>query len=367
MAFQTDIPFNNLPKLPPKADIETARLLKKAASARSALGELKGVGKLLPNETILLNTLILEEARDSSEIENIITTRDKLYKAFASNSKNIDPATKEVLRYRSALWKGYELVRKKGFISTNMIVDIQEELIETNAGIRKLPGTKLANDKTGKVIYTPPEGENVIRDLLGNFETYLNDKNGIDPLIAMTILHYQFEAIHPFYDGNGRTGRILNVLYLTLNGLLDLPVLYLSSYVIKYKSEYYKLLLRVTTHGEWDAWIAFMLDAVEKTAHDTIKKVHAIRMLLEETIVFVKKKKPDIYTKELIELLFDQPYCRIATLVDGGIVARKYAAIYLRELEKIGILKSERVGRDVIFKNLGLFNLFNKHRTESKT
>jgi Fic family protein len=343
MAFQTDIPFNNLPKLPPKADIETARLLKKAASARSALGELKGVGKLLPNETILLNTLILEEARDSSEIENIITTRDKLYKAFASNSKNIDPATKEVLRYRSALWKGYEL------------------------GIRKLPGTKLANDKTGKVIYTPPEGENVIRDLLGNFETYLNDKNGIDPLIAMTILHYQFEAIHPFYDGNGRTGRILNVLYLTLNGLLDLPVLYLSSYVIKYKSEYYKLLLRVTTHDEWDDWIAFMLDAVEKTAHDTIKKVHAIRTLLEETITFVKKEKPDIYTKELIELLFDQPYCRIATLVDGGIVARKYAAIYLRELEKIGILKSEKVGRDVIFKNVGLFNLFNKHRTENNT
>ncbi len=219
MAFQTDTPFNDLPKLPPKADVETARLLKKAASARGALGELKGVGKLLPNEAILLNTLILEEARDSSEIENIITTRDNLYKAFASGSKNIDPATKEVLRYRSALWKGYELVQKKGFISTNMIVDIQEELIETNAGIRKLPGTKLANDKTGQVIYTPPEGEHVIRDLLGNLEKYLNDEQGIDPLIVMAILHYQFEAIHPFYDGNGRTGRIINVLYLTATGI----------------------------------------------------------------------------------------------------------------------------------------------------
>jgi Fic family protein len=360
MAFQTDIPFNNLPKLPPKADIETARLLKKAASARGALGELKGVGKLLPNETILLNTLILEEARDSSEIENIITTRDNLYKAFASGSKNIDPATKEVLRYRSALWKGYELVRKKGFISTNMIVDIQEELIETNAGIRKLPGTKLANDKTGQVIYTPPEGEHVIRDLLGNLEKYLNDEHGIDPLIVMAILHYQFEAIHPFYDGNGRTGRIINVLYLTLRELLDLPILYLSSYIIKHKTEYYKLLLRLTTHNEWEAWIMFILNAIEKTAHDTIKKVNIIHELLQNTIEEVKNKLPDIYTKELVELLFDQPYSKIQLLVEHKIAKRQTAAVYLDQLTKIGILKKTRVGKEALFLNRKLFDVFSK-------
>jgi Fic family protein len=349
-----------LPKLPPKADIETARLLKKAASARGALGELKGVGKLLPNETILLNTLILEEARDSSEIENIITTRDNLYKAFASGSKNIDPATKEVLRYRSALWKGYELVRKKGFISTNMIVDIQEELIETNAGIRKLPGTKLANDKTGQVIYTPPEGEHVIRDLLGNLEKYLNDEHGIDPLIVMAILHYQFEAIHPFYDGNGRTGRIINVLYLTLRELLDLPILYLSSYIIKHKTEYYKLLLRLTTHNEWEAWIMFILNAIEKTAHDTIKKVNIIHELLQNTIEEVKNKLPDIYTKELVELLFDQPYSKIQLLVEHKIAKRQTAAVYLDQLTKIGILKKTRVGKEALFLNRKLFDVFSK-------
>jgi Fic family protein len=360
MMFNSLQPFNNLPKLPPKADIETARLLKKAASARSALGELKGVGKLLPNEAILLNTLILEEARDSSEIENIITTRDKLYKAFASNSKNIDPATKEVLRYRSALWKGYELVQKKGFISTNMIVEIQEELIETHAGIRKLPGTKLANDKTGKVIYTPPEGERVIQDMLANLEKYLNDEHDIDPLIVMTILHYQFEAIHPFYDGNGRTGRILNVLYLTLRELLDLPILYLSSYIIKHKTEYYKLLLRITTHNEWEAWIMFMLDAIEETALDTIKKVNIIHQLLQNTIEEVKKMLPDIYTKELVELLFDQPYSKIQLLVEHKIAKRQTAAVYLDRLTKIGVLKKSRVGKEALFLNRKLFDVFSK-------
>jgi Fic family protein len=235
MMFNPLQPYNSLSKLPPRVEIETPRILKKVATVRSALGELKGIGKILPNQTLLLNTLVLEEARDSSEIENIITTRDKLYRALASGTKNIDPATKEVLRYRSALWKGFELVQKKGFISTNMILDIQEELIETNAGIRKLPGTKLSNDRTGTVIYTPPEGEQLIRELLGNFEQYLNNMSDVDPLIVIALLHYQFEAIHPFYDGNGRTGRIINVLflYLTLKDMLDLPILYLSSYIIK--------------------------------------------------------------------------------------------------------------------------------------
>jgi len=245
-----------------------------------------------------------------------------------------------------------------------MIVDIQEELIETNAGIRKLPGTKLANDKTGQVIYTPPEGEHVIRDLLGNLEKYLNDEHGIDPLIVMAILHYQFEAIHPFYDGNGRTGRILNVLYLTLRELLDLPILYLSSYIIKHKTEYYKLLLRVTTHNEWEAWIMFMLEAIKETAQDTIKKVNAIRELIDETITEVKSKLPRIYTKELIEVLFQQPYCKVAFLVDANLGERKAAARYLNALEQIGVLKGRKSGKEKIFLNQRLFSLFS-NKTKS--
>jgi len=358
MPFQHNIPFDNLPKLPPKASIESPRLLKRAANARGGLGELKGVSKLLPNETILLNTLILEEARDSSEIENIVTTRDKLYRALASGSKNVDPATKEVLRYRSALWKGFGLVQEKGFISTNMIVDIQKGLIENNAGIRKLSGTKLANAKTGEVIYTPPEGEGIIRELLGNFETFLNGKTELDPLIAMAVLHYQFEAIHPFYDGNGRTGRIVNVLYLVLKGLLDLPILYVSSFIINRKTDYYRLLLRVTTHGEWEPWIMFMLEAVEATAIDTVKKVNAIRDSLEETIEEVREKLPRIYTKELVELLFHQPYSKVAFLVDANLAERKAAARYLNALEQIGLLKAKKVGKEKIFLNQRLFDLF---------
>jgi Fic family protein len=358
MPFQHNKPFNALPKLPPKASIESQRILKRAASARGALGELKGLGKLLPNETILLNTLILEEARDSSEIENIVTTRDKLYRALVSGSKNVDPATKEVLRYRSALWKGFGLVQEKGFISTNMIVDIQKELIENDAGVRKLSGTKLANAKTGKVIYTPPEGEGIIRELLGNFETFLNGQADLDPLITMAVLHYQFEAIHPFYDGNGRTGRIVNVLYLVLRGLLDLPILYVSSFIINRKADYYRLLLRVTTHGGWEPWIMFMLEAVEATAIDTVKKVNAIRDSLEETIQEVKEKLPRIYTKELVELLFHQPYSKVAFLVDADFAERKAAARYLNALEGIGVLKAKKVGKERIFLNQRLFELF---------
>ena len=360
MPFQHNKPFDDLPKLPPKAGIESPRLLKRAASARGALGELKGVSKLLPNETILLNTLILEEARDSSEIENIVTTRDKLYRALASGSKNVDPATKEVLRYRSALWKGFGLVQKKGFISTNMIVDIQKELIENDAGIRKLFGTKLANAKTGDVIYTPPEGEGIIRELLSNFEAFLNGKSELDPLIAMAVLHYQFEAIHPFYDGNGRTGRIVNVLYLLLKGLLDLPILYISSFIINRKTDYYRLLLRVTTHGEWEPWVLFMLEAVEATAIDTVKKVNAIQHSLEETIEEVREKLPRIYTKELVELLYHQPYSKVAFLVDANLAERKAAARYLNALEQIGLLKAKKVGKEEIFLNQRLFELFSQ-------
>jgi len=358
MKFDQNKPYNDLPLLPPKAEVESKQILKKAISANKALAELKGVAALIPNQNILLNTLVLEEARDSSAIENVITTRDKLYEAMAISSQKIDPATKEVLNYRKALWKGFSDVKRKGFLSTNMIINIQAELVETNAGIRKLPGTVLQNDITKEVIYTPPVGESNIRSLLKNFEDYLNASNSIDPLVNLAILHYQFESIHPFYDGNGRTGRIINLLYLALNELLDLPILYLSSFIIKNKPNYYRFLREVTYNKNWEQWILYMLDAIESTAIDTSAKIKKIKKILDDTVVEVKEKLPKIYTKELVEILFNEPYCRIATIVENGLAARKAAGIYLRELEKFEILSSKKIGSDVIFINNKLYNLF---------
>jgi Fic family protein len=358
MSFDPNKPFNELPQLPPKSEIETKAILKKAISANKALAELKGIAELIPNQNILLNTLVLEEARDSSAIENVITTRDKLYEALAISSHKIDPATKEVLNYRKALWKGFNVVKHKGFLSTNMIIDIQSELVESNAGIRKLPGTVLQNDSTNEVIYTPPAGEANIRVLLKNFEDYLNSSNGIDPLIKLSVLHYQFESIHPFYDGNGRTGRIINVLYLALNELIDLPILYLSSYIIKNKPDYYRFLREVTYNKNWERWILYMLDAIEFTAIDTSVKIKKIKKLLDAAVLEVKEKLPKIYSKELVELLFNEPYCRIGNIVSSGLAARKAAGIYLRELEKLNILSSKKIGSDVIFINNKIYNLF---------
>ena len=358
MRFDPNKPYNDLPLLPPKADIETKNILKKTISANRALAELKGVAAIIPNQNILINTLALEEARDSSAIENVITTRDKLYKAIVSTSNSIDPATKEVLNYRKALWTGFNSVLEKGFISTNMIIDLQQEFVKTNAGIRKLPGTILQNDITKEVIYTPPTGEADIRILLKNFEDYLNTQNVADPLIKMAVLHYQFEAIHPFYDGNGRTGRIINVLYLALNELLELPILYLSSFIIKNKAEYYRLLREVTYNNKWENWILYVLNAVENTAFDTSKKVRKINELLDDTIADVKEKLPKIYKKELVELIFHQVYCNINFLVENKIALRKTSSKYLKLLASIGVLREERIGKEAIFINEKLFNLF---------
>ena len=358
MSFDPNKPYNDLPFLPPKAEIETKLILRKAITANRALAELKGVASLIPNQNILINTLALEEARDSSAIENVITTRDKLYKAMVSKTFPVDPATKEVLNYRKALWRGFNDVLKKGFISTNMIIDWQTELIETNAGLRKIPGTVLQNDVTGEVIYTPPAGEVGIRSLLKNFENYLNDENGNDPLVKMAILHYQFEAIHPFYDGNGRTGRMINVIYLVLKKLLDLPVLYISSFIIDNKAEYYKLLRDVTYKNNWESWILYLLNAVESTALDTSKKVRKIRKLIDETISKVKQRLPKIYSKELVELIFHQVYCNINLLVEHNIAQRKTASKYLKSLASIDILREEKIGKEVIFINQKLYNLF---------
>jgi len=225
MGFNPEKPYNNLPLLPPKADVETKAILKKLASAGQFLAELKGYAELLPNKAIIINSIILQEAKDSSEIENIITTQDELFRAMASDQASMTQAVKEVLNYRTALYKGFNLVKENNLLTTNMMLAIQEELEQNKAGIRKLPGTKLVNDKTGKIMYTPPENEKTIRELLANLETYINaNVDDIHPLIKLSIIHYQFESIHPFYDGNGRTGRIINVLYLVMKELLSEPL-----------------------------------------------------------------------------------------------------------------------------------------------
>ena len=352
------IPYNTLPKLPPKFDFETKQILRKVASARAALAEMKGTGAIIPNLAMLINTLTLREAKDSSEIENIVTTQDELYIAFATQQKNIDPQIKEVLNYREALWFGYNLIIKREILTTNDITSIQQITIGNNAGIRTQPGTQLKNKATGEVIYTPPEGEDVIHKLLKNLEDYINmDDNGIDPLIKLAVIHYQFESIHPYYDGNGRTGRIINILYLVMKGLLDIPILYLSSYIIKKKKEYYRLLSEIRDNDNWEEWIYYILHGIEETAHRTTILIKKIKELLEETIEKVKTELPSVYSRDLVETIFEQPYCRVASIVDKGLYERRTAMKYLRELERISILKAIPKGNQILFLNISLYDL----------
>jgi Fic family protein len=302
--------------------------------------------------------LILREAKASSEIENIITTNDALYRAFTASSSHVDPATKEVLRYRVALWDGFNDMKKHGLLTTNLFIKLVQSIKENQAGIRAVPGTVIQNTRTGAILYTPPEGESLIREKLRNLEEYIHATDDTDPLIKLAVIHYQFEAIHPFSDGNGRVGRIINSLFLVARQLLDQPILYLSKHIIDTKIDYYELLRAVTAKGEWEQWVLYMLDAIQATAMETRKKVVAIRQLMDQTLEGSKKKLPaKVYSKELIEVLFRQPYTKVQHLVDAGIAERKTAAVYLREIEKTGILRSFRSGREVLFLNVKLFRL----------
>ena len=351
------IPYNNLPKLPPNVDLETRQVMRKLAGTRAVLAEMKGIGKVIPNQAMLINTLTMREAKDSSEIENIVTTRDELYIAFASQ-KNMTPQVKEVLSYREALWFGFELIGKRGLLTVRDITSIQSLVIQNNAGIRVQPGTQLKNAVTGQVIYTPPEGEDVIHALLKNLEQYINiDDNQIDPLIKMAAIHYQFESIHPYYDGNGRTGRIINILYLVMKGLLDIPVLYLSSYIIKRKRDYYRLLSEIREKDKWEEWVLYILQGVEETALQTIKLIKKVKSMLDETIGEIKTALPHIYSKDLVEAIFEQPYCKVNSIVDKGLYERRTAMKYLRELERIGILRAVPTGNQVLFLNIRLYEL----------
>jgi len=348
------------PKLLPLTQtIETTKVLKKTISANKALAKLNGVAKIIPNRAILINSLVLQEAKDSSEIENIITTHDELYRA-SLNISDVTNEAKEVQNYSAALIKGFDLVKDNQLLLKKYIIEIQQALEQNNAGVRKQSGTNLKNAHTGEVIFTPPQDYTTIQTLLDNLEKFINEPSDVDPLVNMAIIHYQFETIHPFYDGNGRTGRIINILYLILKDLLDIPILYLSSYIIKNKSDYYRLLQKVRTEDKMQEWILYMLDGVEQTSLETIELVENIYDLMQLTTDKLKEKLPKIYSKDLVEILFMHPYTKIDFLVARLGLHRETASIYLREIEKLGILKSIKIGRSKYFINIKLFDILKK-------
>lgn len=359
MSFDSQTPYNDLPLLPFSTETDTVKILKKLASANRFLGELKGEAKSIPDENILINTLVLQEAKDSSAIENIITTHDELYKSGIFNNSLIDPAAKEVQRYAAALRKGLFLIKVKKILTVNDIKEIQQEIEMNSAGFRKLPGTTLKNLKTGEIIYTPPTGHDNIIRLMNNLERYINDHalHPADPLIKMALIHYQFESIHPFYDGNGRTGRIINVLYLILNNLLDLPVLYMSRYIIRNKNKYYELLQEVKRTGNYEEWILFMLDSVEETSKETILLIRKIKKLFEDISEKIKTGLPGIYSKELVKNIFYHPYTKIDLLCRDLNITRITSQKYLNLLTDAGILTSNRIGKNYYFVNRELFAL----------
>lgn len=303
---------------------------------------------MIPNAAVLVNALPLLEAQASSEIENIVTTTDKLFEFADIAEDKADAATKEALRYRTALYEGAKMV-KRGMLTTDIAIQICSTIKNIELDIRAESGTKLKNRHTGEHIYTPPEGQKLLQEKLDNWQDFMHRHTNLDPLIRMAIQHYQFEAIHPFSDGNGRTGRILNILFLVEQGLLNTPILYLSRHIIMNKGDYYRMLLEVTTKGEWSPWILFMLNGVEQTCVWTTEKIKAIRELMQHTSQYVQSHAPKIYTWELVEALFRQPYCRIGNLVDIGVAKRQTASVYLKQLCDIGVLREIKSGRETLF------------------
>jgi len=350
-----------LKELPLTVDVETKAVLKSLPSAHAALAELKGIASTIPNQIILVNTLGLQEAKDSSAIENIITTHDDLYKSELNLDSFKSLEAKEVQNYISALKKGFELIRTKGLITNNIIIEIQKELEGNSSGFRKLPGTALKNSSTGETIYTPPQDINEINKLMTNLEKFINDPSmcDCDPIIKMAIIHYQFESIHPFYDGNGRTGRIINILYLIIEKLQNLPILYLSNYIIQNKSDYYRLLQELRDNENWEEWLLFMIRGIEKTSRETIELIIQIKELMME----YKHKLRDnykFYSQDLLNNLFKHPYTKIEFIVNDLNVSRITAANYLNKLAEDGILKKERIGTGNYYINEKLFNLLTK-------
>lgn len=358
----------HIPTLPLLYDVESKAVLKQLSSAHRRLAELKGIAETIPNEHILISTLTLQEAKDSSEVENIVTTQDDLYKASMDiHQEMINAATKEVLNYREAIQFGFELVRRNKLLRNNDIKAIQEKLEYNRAGFRVVPGTTLKRSD-GETVYTPPQNGAEIKNYMDNLEQFVNDDEmcDLDPLIKMAIIHHQFESIHPFYDGNGRTGRIINVLYLVMNELLDLPILYLSRYITQHKAEYYRLIQAIRDKdtenaGEWEAWILFMLKAVEATALETTQMVKGISRLMTEYKVRLRPLFEKQYKHELLNNLFFHPYTKIEFLQKDMMVGRQTAAKYLDKIVDEGLLQKLKMGRDNYYVNIRFMELFMNH------
>ena len=347
-----------LPILPLQQDVESKIVLKKLALAHKALAELNGVAETIPNEVIILNTLSLQEAKDSSAIENIITTHDELFSSDSIAKQFASTAAKEVFNYATALKEGFNIVRNKHLITCNQIIEIQGILENTKAGFRKLPGTALKNDQTGETVYTPPQSHDEIVQLMNNLENFINDEtlSDIDPLIKMAIIHHQFESIHPFYDGNGRTGRIINILYLVKEDLLHLPILYLSRYINQNKGNYYQLLQETRVTQNWEPWILFMLEAIEQTSIQTTGIIRGIKKLMMDYKQKIRTELPKIYSQDLINNLFKHPYTKIDFLVEDLGITRQTASKYLEQLITLELVALHKIGKENFYINVALYD-----------
>lgn len=345
--------------LPLTIELETKKILRKVAYAHKALAELKGIITSIPNENILIETLALREAKESSAIENIISTFDEVYQSSLLTLQFASTAAKEIHQYAEALKTGFESIKKNGLLTNNLILKVHKIIEQNNAGFRKLPGTKLLNDRTGEVIYTPPQDNKTITELMRNLEKFINDDDmmDIDPLIKMAIIHHRFESIHPFYDGNGRTGRIINILYLVQKGLLHLPVLYLSRYIIRHKSDYYRLLQQVRETDEWEEWILYMLTGIEQTALESITLIGNIKKLMQQYKQTIRNELPKIYSQDLLNNLFKYPYTKIEFLEKDLGISSRTSTRYLEALIDKGLLEKQKVGRDNFYLNKPLFTL----------
>lgn len=355
MTFDRSQPYNDLPLLPPAAELESKAVLKQAIASRTAMANLRGAAKLLPNQGVLIQAIGLQEAKLSSEIENIVTTNDDLFRGFANDGEGASPQTKEVLRYKDALWQGHQWVKQGMPLTTRLFETLYQTVKLADDGVRRLPGTKLANPGSGQIVYSPPEGEAVIRDKLANLEQFINGASHLDPLVRMAVMHYQFEAIHPFPDGNGRVGRILNILQLQAEGLMDVPILYLSRYIIENKAAYYRGLSGVTENGDWESWVLYMLRGVETMADVTRQRIEAVLALMAAASSAAEKVLPKVQVPAILDVVFRHPYCKVRFLEDAGLGSRPTCTKYLRVLVAAGLLREQSVWKQNYFINDAFF------------
>ncbi|MFN8266015.1 MAG: Fic family protein [Chitinophagaceae bacterium] len=359
MAYSKNLAYNDLPALPPEGFAETPEILRHLAKASRFLGELNGLCASLPDPQLLINTIVLQESKDSSAIENIVTTQDELYRA-ATEDGSTNHAAKEVLSYREALYVGFKKMKaQQNLLLTSTMVEIVQTIKQNQSGIRNTPGTALKSAITGEIIYTPPCCEDVLREKLSTLEQFINDPelSALDPLVKMALIHYQFEAIHPFADGNGRTGRIVNALYLVQQELLAQPVLYLSAYIVKYKTEYYQLLREVTEKGNWTHWVMYILTALIETAQLTTRKIRDMLLLKDQYEKQMKEVLGASFSYELLQLMFTLPYLKIELLEKKGLAHRQTASSWLKKLAEATILKPQKIGRTTYYVNFRLMEL----------